>query len=120
MSQKTCAESPPAQKLTAGVERAVWFEKACVSMSYEDHQKKKKDRKMSVADRPCQRPGMPWDRNCVIDPNVSRGLDGWQLGSGTNQLEGAVDGATVQSLRLPCRVLDLQACFYMLDRRGYE
>ena len=60
--QKICAERPPAQKLIAGVEREVCVEKKSVRMAYEPHQKKKKERKRSVADNPWYRPRVPWAR----------------------------------------------------------
>lgn len=52
VSQKICADKPPAQKLIAGVDSEVCFAKACEKRSYVDHQKKKNERKISVANRP--------------------------------------------------------------------
>ncbi len=52
MIQKICADRPPAQKLMEGVEREVFLAKKSVRRAYEPHQKKKKERKKSVADRP--------------------------------------------------------------------
>ena len=50
--QNTCADSPPAQKLTAGVDRFVCFCNARVKTSYEPHQKQKNVRNSSVAESP--------------------------------------------------------------------
>ena len=50
--QKICADNPPAQKLTAGVDRFVLFCSNLVKTSYDPHQKQKNVRKRSVAERP--------------------------------------------------------------------
>lgn len=52
MIQKICADKPPAQKLMAGVDSGVCFARAWEKMSYVDHQKKKNERKISVAKSP--------------------------------------------------------------------
>ena len=57
--QKIWAERPPAQKLTAGVDRWVELDRKRLRRSYDPHQKKKNDRKRSVAVRPWYIPRIP-------------------------------------------------------------
>ena len=61
--QNICADSPPAQKLTAGSDRGVCRRSALEYRSYVDHQQKKKERKSSVAKSPRYKPPSPWLRN---------------------------------------------------------
>lgn len=63
VSQKICADMPPAQKLIAGADKFVRSFNRREMTSYDPHQKKKKDRKINVAQRPRKTPGMPCVRN---------------------------------------------------------
>lgn len=114
VSQNTCADSPPAQKFTAGADSDVCLTRASVIKSYDDHQKKKNDRKISVAASPwlvslCQQPVRfcDWDLRYELESAYA---------VLSEQLMRAVDRAAVLPLGLVRRVLHLKPRLDVLYR----